>query len=131
MSIIFNSTTPAAPAGGKNITWQTDMSGNVSGYVSGAGSRNTYAHTTASLANNAVETNNTFSIAPSFTLYKLTVSGYARVKLYSTLALATADVSRAFNVPPVAGSENGIICDLQLDSSYGSTSFILSPALLG
>ena len=37
MSIIFNSTTPAAPAGGENITWQTDMSGNVSGYVSGAG----------------------------------------------------------------------------------------------
>lgn len=33
MAITFNSTTPAAPAGSANITWQKDMSGNVSGYV--------------------------------------------------------------------------------------------------
>jgi hypothetical protein len=31
MSVTFNSTTPAAAAGSKNITWQVDGSGNVSG----------------------------------------------------------------------------------------------------
>lgn len=36
MAITFNSTTPAAPGTGANITWQVDGSGNLSGYV-GAG----------------------------------------------------------------------------------------------
>lgn len=33
MAITFNSTTPVAPAGSVNLTWQKDMSGNVSGYI--------------------------------------------------------------------------------------------------
>ena len=36
MAINLNSTTPAAPTGGGNVTWQEDGSGNVSAYVTGA-----------------------------------------------------------------------------------------------
>lgn len=35
MAINLNDTLPAAPAGGKNIKWQEDISGNVSGYFIG------------------------------------------------------------------------------------------------
>ena len=36
MSVNFSDTTPAAPAGSTNVAWQTDGSGNVSGYVTSA-----------------------------------------------------------------------------------------------
>jgi hypothetical protein len=36
MSVNLSNTTPAAPTGGTNITWQTDGSGNVSGYTQSA-----------------------------------------------------------------------------------------------
>ncbi len=36
MSINLNGTTPAAPAGSTNVTWQKDTSGNVSAYVTAA-----------------------------------------------------------------------------------------------
>ena len=37
MSINLSDTTPAAPAANANVKWQTDVSGNVSGYVSATG----------------------------------------------------------------------------------------------
>lgn len=37
MAINLNGTTPAAPAGATNVTWQSDVSGNVSAYVSSTG----------------------------------------------------------------------------------------------
>ena len=37
MAINLNGTTPAAPAGGTNVLWQEDTSGNVSAYVTAAG----------------------------------------------------------------------------------------------
>ncbi len=36
MSVNLSSTTPAAPSGGTNITWQKDAAGNVSAYTSSA-----------------------------------------------------------------------------------------------
>lgn len=36
MSVNFSDTTPAAPAGSTNLKWQTDGSGNVSGYITSA-----------------------------------------------------------------------------------------------
>lgn len=36
MSVNFSNTTPASPTGGTNIQWQTDGSGNLSGYVTTA-----------------------------------------------------------------------------------------------
>lgn len=131
MSVTFNSTTPAAPAGNRNITWQKDGSGNVSGYVkNGAGARATYAVTTASLANGAIETG-TMTLEKAFMALKIVVSGYARVRLYSTAAAATADVARPFTTPPAIGTQHEVILDSQLDSVYGSTTFILSPAAIG
>src|SRR5580692_3931692 len=37
MSTNFSNTVPAAPSGGTNSPWQTDGSGNISGYVSSVG----------------------------------------------------------------------------------------------
>jgi len=128
--INLNSTTPAAPVGAKNVSWQTDASGNVSASVAGGATRGTYVHTTTSLANNAVETS-TIPISLSFMILKVVVSGYARVRLYSTAAAAAADVSRAFSTPPAAGTQHEVIMDMQLDSTYGSTSFVMSPVAIG
>ena len=36
MSVNFSNTTPAAVAGGTNVLWQTDGSGNISGYTTGS-----------------------------------------------------------------------------------------------
>lgn len=38
MSIIFNSTTPTPPAGSSNVTWQTNISGDLSAYIPAPGS---------------------------------------------------------------------------------------------
>ncbi len=204
MSVIFNSTTPAAPVSHINLTWQTDMSGNVSGYVpvvagptgatgatgatgpngptgptgptgagttgptgatgptgptgptgagtigptgptgstgttgptgptgpsGGSGTRATYAQTTGSLANGALE-NGSMPLAKTFLVLKVVVSAYARVSLYSTSAAAIADESRPFTTPPTAGTQHEVILDVQLDSTYGSTSLVMSPSATG
>ena len=36
-NINFDSTTPSAPAGNTNVTWQKDAIGNLSGYVPSSG----------------------------------------------------------------------------------------------
>lgn len=131
MSINLSSTTPAAPAGARNVTFQTDGAGNVSGYIAkGAGPRGTYAKTTASLADGAVETG-TMTLEKSFMALKVVVSGFARIRLYGTAAKATADVARPFTTPPAVGTEHEVILDMQLDSVLGVTSFVLSPAVIG
>src|SRR5208282_5270024 len=121
-------TGPTGPTGatGTGPTGPTGPTGS-----GGGGARSTYGWTTASLANNAVETSNTFPIAKSFIATKVAVSAYARVRLYSTLATATADASRAFTTLVAIGTQNELIMDVQLDSAYGSLSFILSPAVTG
>jgi hypothetical protein len=40
MALNFNATTPAAPSGSTNVTWQNDASGNVSAYVASTGGIN-------------------------------------------------------------------------------------------
>jgi hypothetical protein len=122
--------TPSLVAGtGINITgtWPNQTVTNTGG---GGAARGTYTHTTASLVNNAVETS-TIVISLSFMVLKVVVSGYARVRLYSTAAAATADVSRPPTTPPAAGTQHEVIMDMQLDSTYGSTSFVMSPAAVG
>ncbi len=92
--------------------------------------RTDFAQTTASLANNAVETSS-MPFAKTFLVLKVVVSAYARVRLYSTAAAAAADVARPFTTPPVAGTQHEVIMDMQLDATYGSTSFVMSPAAVG
>ncbi len=46
MSANLNNTTPAAPGGNVNVTWQKDSSGNVSAYIAtGAGGLSKYTQT--------------------------------------------------------------------------------------
>jgi hypothetical protein len=51
MAINLNGTTPAAPAGSTNVTWQEDVSGNVSAYVSTGPTTLTPVDLTAQTAN--------------------------------------------------------------------------------
>ena len=71
------------------------------------------------------------SFAKTFLVLKVVVSAYARVRLYATAAAATADVARLFTVPPAAGTQHEVIMDMQLDSVYGSLSFVMSPVTPG
>lgn len=71
MAINLNRTTPAAPAGSVNVKWQSDVSGNVSGYVPSSASIQPGINTTGLTANVAT--------AP---LLAVTASGAYRVTGY-------------------------------------------------
>jgi len=73
MSINLNRTSPAAPAGSTNIKFQSDVSGNVSGYVP----------TPAALltASNVDSTGNTANIG-STTLLAVSTAGIYRISAY-------------------------------------------------
>lgn len=91
--------------------------------------RKTVAKTTASLANGVAETG-TWSVGcKAFALLQVEVSAGARVELYSTAALRDADSVRAYNTPPVAGTQNGILADLGLISG-GDETWVCSTPLL-
>lgn len=51
MAINLNGTTPAAPAGSTNVTWQNDVSGNVSAYIGTSPTTLTPVDLTAQVAN--------------------------------------------------------------------------------
>lgn len=78
MSVNLSNTTPAAPTGGTNITWQTDGSGNVSGYTQSA----------VELVGDGVDlTAQTADVGPN-TLVN-TPNGYYRISAY--LVVTTVD----------------------------------------
>lgn len=52
----------------------------------------------------------------SFQLLSLTASTQARVEIYGTAFSQTADLSRAIDVPPPAGSTQNIITDVAMDT---------------
>lgn len=64
--------------------------------------RANFAHTTASLANGAIE-NYDWAIGKSATLLRVTTDVPARVRLYATSAARTADAARALGVYPSPG----------------------------
>ncbi len=72
MSVNFNATTPAAPAGSTNVTWQADVSGNISAYASTSASVKASVNLTAQTAN-----------IGATTLLAVTASGAYRVSAYS------------------------------------------------
>jgi hypothetical protein len=72
MSVNFNNTTPAAPAGGTNVSWQSDGSGNISAYSSTAASIKASVNLTAQTAN-----------VGATTLLAVSASGAYRVSAYS------------------------------------------------
>lgn len=71
MSVNLSNTVPSAPAGGTNLLWQTDGSGNISGYVSTSARINTSVDLTAQAAN-----------ISATTLLAVTASGFYRVSAY-------------------------------------------------
>lgn len=71
MSVNFNNTTPAAPAGSTNVSWQGDVSGNISAYTSTSASVKPPVDLTAQAAN-----------IGATTLLAVTASGAYRVSGY-------------------------------------------------
>lgn len=84
---------------------------------------------TASLGTLAIE-NDSVTMAKMFELYKITVDGPARVRLYSTSAARTADAVRSNLVPPTPGTQHGCIADFYLDTSDKYT-WMCSPSVPG
>lgn len=72
----------------------------------------------------------TVTLGRVFTLIQVIVSSPARVRLYSTAAARTADLSRSNQVPPTPGTQHGVICDLYLDTTDKLT-WNMSPAADG
>lgn len=53
----------------------------------------------------------------SFQLLNVSSSSAARIELYGTAAAQLADISRALDTPPAAGTTQGLITDIALDTS--------------
>jgi hypothetical protein len=101
------------------------------GSGSGGGVRTTQTKTTASLALNATETG-VIALNKTFTAVKVTLDRAARLQLYSTAAARTADASRPVSVPPIPGTNHGVIADWFLDGSSGAPlAYECSPAVEG
>lgn len=102
MAITFNSSTPAAPAGGVNGTWQKDGSGNVSIYFPGGGS-----------AGEAIKTANYSAVAGD--AGKLIQFNAASAVTYTLLATPASALWSVVvynrNIGPVAIARNGTTID--------------------
>jgi hypothetical protein len=71
------------------------------------------------------------SLNGAFTILSVACNGPLRLRLYSTAAAQTADLSRPNTIPPTPGTAHGVICDLYLQTSGQYTNWILSPAAPG
>ena len=92
------------------------------------GSRTTNSATTGSIAQ-AASTNLTIATAgKSFSLLSVTISAPAYVILYVDTTTRSADSSRGEGTDPAPGS--GVITEVS-SSSSGSSTFLMSPAVLG
>ena len=96
MASNLNDTVPAAPAGGLNVKWQTDGSGNDSAYLAGGGIPSTAVDLTAQTAD----------ISPS-TLYAVPVgfSGMYRVAVFLIVTQA-ATVSSTLPAVSIVFTDN-------------------------
>jgi hypothetical protein len=73
----------------------------------------------------------TLTMNPAFTILSVACNGPLRLRLYSSAAAQTADVSRPNTIPPVPGTAHGVICDLYLQTSGQYTFWALSPSAPG
>lgn len=85
MSVNFNATTPAAPSGNTNVTFQTDGSGNISGYLPTSSSVTNKVDLTAQTA--AVSATNLVA-SPATARYR--ISAYLKVTTPATTGAATS-----------------------------------------
>jgi hypothetical protein len=63
-------------------------------------------------------------------LYKVTVDGPARVRLYATAAFRDADLGRPNQIPPTPGTQHGVLVDLYLDGINAALSWNLFPVAI-
>lgn len=76
--------------------------------------------------------NTTIALGKTFALSKIQCAQATRIELYATVASRTADASRPATTQPAAGTQHGVIVDLNLDGVNASfTSWILSPLAYG
>lgn len=94
----------------------------------GSSARASVLYTTASLAHNAAETG-TVTMAKSYKLIRVVTDRAARVQVYSTAALRTADASRNTSTDPDITTNHGVVLDLV--TSSGVLDFYLSPQVDG
>jgi hypothetical protein len=92
-------------------------------------SRGNVTITTASLADLANE-QGFVTIGKSFAIVKIVATCACRVRLYSTVAQANADIGRPATQSPVLGAAHGVIMDFVLNAFTGLT-FICSPEAYG
>lgn len=126
------------------LTTSTYLNGQVLTIVTSSGSQFTANFTHADDATHADTGTATFSIAingvynttialgKTFALSKIQCAQATRIELYSNISSRSADSSRPATSQPVAGTQHGVITDLNLDGVVASyTSWILSPLAYG
>lgn len=101
-----------------SITYKVDNS---------SSARGTYTATTASLTTNQTTTATPVVISPTYLLLTIQTSRPARVRLYTTAAAQTADLSRQIGVDPRADA--GVMLDFV--TAAGATTYSLSPLVWG
>lgn len=117
MSVNFSNTTPAAVAGNSNVTWQTDGSGNISGYLPTSSSVAAKIDLTAQTA--AVAATNLLA-APATARYR--ISAYLKVTTPATGA-ATSTLG-AVTITYADGTDNvaqSVVMQLQTQAGASAT----------
>lgn len=117
---LFNPpSTTAGSGGGTTIN-------NVTVSSSSASSGGTTTTTTLSIKQTSLSTpsinqndkyTGSFTLSKAFQLLTLSASAPCRVQLYTTANIQSSDSYRGLDVPPPAGSAQGIICDVALDTA--------------
>jgi hypothetical protein len=107
MAVNFNDTTPAAPGGGVNVTWQVDGSGNASAYVNSSGILPTFVDGEAP-SGTIDGSNATFTLAhapnPVDSL-KLYVNGI-RQRLTTDYSLSSTTITYTSGAKPQTGDNH-------------------------
>jgi len=102
----LNSTTPAAPGGYKNITWQADVNGHVSGYFHVSG-----MHVVAVAIDGGASTPSTPIFRWVQVPYAGTIVGWAVVNVDAAGSLTCEISKKAGSAPPAAPSVPNVVTD--------------------
>lgn len=114
---IFNPSVNAGNTGGSTSGESSSVSGSSSSTTVTAKIAAVQASITTPLLLPNTKFVKSLSLSKSFQLLTVTASGAARVQLYGTATAQSADVSRAVDVPPPAGTMQNIIADVVLDTA--------------
>lgn len=98
MSVNLSSSTPAAPAGSTNITWQTDGQGNVSGYVT----------TSVEIIGAGVDSTNNSANIPAADLITTPANAQYRVSAYIIVTTVASTGAATSTLPSVVITWNDL-----------------------